>query len=192
MFLEWINIESVDEKVTDSFSSGNELFDEFLKVHARRWQDCGEAATYIIADAQEVINNKVEYVYGYVTLNTTGLLKRFEEGSVVQYLPCVEIRMFAIDRSLRKHGDPYVNYSDIIFNLVLMNLWAMSVHMIGFKGIFLNANHEGERLYRNAGFEDVTEFVAPTEEDKIDIKGTTPMLLMINDEFIDKVFSPIE
>ena len=69
-----------------------------------------------------------------------------------------------------------------------MNLYHMATHTIGFKAIFLNANHEGRRLYKSAGFEEVSGFVSPTVEDKIDLEETTPMILMINDEFIDKVF----
>lgn len=59
---------------------------------------------------------------------------------------CVEIRMFAIQRAFRRHGDPTRNYSEIFFNLVLMNLYYMATHSIGFKAIFLNSNHEGRRL----------------------------------------------
>ena len=187
--VEWINIESVSQELTDSFNSGNSVFDNFLKNDARRWQDYGEAATFIIADKEEIEKGNITRIYGYVTINATGLLysPSGDDGDY-QYLSCVEIRMFAIQRAFRKHGDPTRNYSEIFFNLVLMNLYHMATHTIGFKAIFLNANHEGRRLYKSAGFEEVSGFVSPTVEDKIDLEETTPMILMINDEFIDKVF----
>ena len=189
--IEWINIESVDQKLIDSFHSGNVIFDNFLSNEAQHWQDVGEAATYIIADGEEIKNNCINHIWGYATINATGLLKQEEDGEM-QYLSCAEIRMFAVARALRRHGDPTNKYSEAIFNLVLQNLYAMAVHKIGFRGIFLNANHEGERLYKEAGFSEVTDFIPPTSEDKLDISGTKPMLLMINDDFIGHIFSPIE
>lgn len=189
--IEWVNIESVDQKLIDSFRSGNDLFDNFLSRDAQRWQDAGEAATYIIADGEEIRNKCISNIWGYATINATGLLRQENDGEM-HYLSCAEIRMFAVARALRRHGDPTNKYSDAIFNLVLQNLYAMAVHNIGFRGIFLNANHEGERLYKDAGFNEVTSFIPPTAEDKVDIRDTKPMLIMINDDFIGRIFSPIE
>lgn len=187
--IEWVNIESVGYELTDSFDSGNSIFNDFLKNHARSWQDYGEAATYIIADKEEIENHNIHRIYGYVTINATGLLYNYDgDSDNYQYLSCAEIRMFAIQNVLRKHGDFTRDYSEIIFNLVLENLYAMSTHDIGFKAIFLNANNEGKSLYERSGFETVTGFISPTLEEKLDIAGTTPMILMINDDFMDRVF----
>lgn len=187
MSIEWINIESVSEELTDSFDSGDDTFNYFLKEQARNWQDAGEAATYIFADENEIKNDSITRVLGYASINTTGLL--YSSDNTNKYLACAEIRMFAIDRRLRKAGDTTRDYSNQIFNLLLMNLYHMSTHTIGFKAIFLNANHAGEKLYSNNGFVEITDFISPDEEDKLDIEGTTPMLLMINNEdYIDQVF----
>ena len=56
-------------------------------------------------------------------------------------------------------------------------------------GIFLNANHDGYALYKRNGFEEITDFLPPTQEKLIDIDGTIPMLLLINDEMIVDIFT---
>ena len=187
MNIEWINIESVSKELTDSFDSGDYTFNLFLKEKARIWQNTGESVTYIFADKEEIENNNITRVLGYVSINATGLLYR--KGDANMYLSCAEIRMFAIDRRLRKAGDTTRKYSEQIFNLLLANLYYLATHEIGFKAIFLNANDTGKDLYLRNGFADITEFIPPDEEDKIGLEGTTPLLLMINDDFMDIVFA---
>ena len=65
--VEWINIESVSQELTDSFNSGNPVFDNFLKNDARRWQDYGEAATFVIADSEEIKEGNIEEAYNIIS-----------------------------------------------------------------------------------------------------------------------------
>ncbi len=187
MRIDWINIESVSKELTDSFYSGDETFDFFLKEKARDWQDSGETATYIFADKDEIDSGNLTRIFGYASINATGLLNYHDKEA--EYLSCAEIRMFAIQNALRSNGDPTRKFSDIIFNSLLANLYYIATHTVGFKAIYLNANQAGKSLYLENGFQEVSNYVIPTAESMLDIEGTTPMILMINDNFIDQVFS---
>ena len=56
----------------------------------------------------------------------------------------------------------------------------MSTSVIGFTGIFLRANENGEKLYRRKKFIDAKEYIIPYEEDD-ELGKCTPMYLSIND-----------
>lgn len=185
MRFEWINIEQVDDSIINAFESGDSTFDEFLKENAKKWQASSESATYVFADEEEVKNRSVTRIYGYVSINTMGLLYSSEEK---KYLSCAEIRMFAIAKQLRKRHDITVDWSTQLFKLVLQNLYEMSTKVIGFKAIFLNANSNGYKLYKENGFEDITEYVTPETEEKIGIEGCKPLLLVINDDMLYDIF----
>ena len=126
-------------------------------------------------------------IYGYVSINTMGLLYKAEDKEN-RYLSCAEIRVFAIAKQLRKRHDTTIKYSDLIFKMVLQNLYELSTSVIGFKAIFLNANHEGKHLYSDNGFVEITEYIAPTDEKKMELANTTPMLLIIDDDMIYNIF----
>ena len=105
-----------------------------------------------------------------------------------QYLSCAEIRMFAIHKSLRKKHDPTVKYSEILFTMVLQNLYCMSNHDIGFRAIFLNANEHGYQLYKDCGFDEASGYLTPDAEDKLNIEGTKPLILFINESITDLLY----
>lgn len=190
MEFEWVNIRDklITKELLDVFQSGNSVFDKFLQETASVWQDYSESATYVFVDKSEIDDNKITRIFGYVSINTTGLMYYNENGNRL-YLPCAEIRMFAIHKSLRKRHDISNKFSQILFKLVLQNLYFMSTHIIGFRAIFLNSNDDGYQLYSDCGFEDLKDFLAPEEEEKLSIKGTKPMILLINDNITDIIFS---
>ena len=184
----WVNIRNalITQELLDGFQSGNLVFDVFLKEKAGDWQDCSETATYLFVNKSELENKKIARIYGYVSINSTGLMYYKNDSRL--YLPCAEIRMFAIHKSLRKHGNPNTVYSEILFKMVLQQLYFMSNHLIGFRAIFLYSNREGYELYKRCGFDEVKEYLAPEDEEKLDIEGTTPLLLLINDDITDLLF----
>lgn len=186
----WINIRNnlITQELLDSFKSGNSDFDDFLKEKACNWQDYSEAATYVFVTKDDFDSGKISRVYGFVSINATGLLFQNEDGDN-QYLSCVEIRMFAIHKILRKNNNPAAQFSRILLTMVLQNLYIMSNHEIGFRAIFLNSNDEGYKLYKECGFADVTGYLTPDAEDKLNIEGTKPMLLFINEDITDVLFA---
>ncbi|MBO4580210.1 MAG: hypothetical protein J5715_08665 [Clostridiales bacterium] len=190
MRFSWLNIR--DPRITDDlledFYSGNSVFDDFLKNKAGDWQDYSEAATYVFITSDEEQSEVISRIYGYVSINSTGLLYENSDGEK-QYLSCAEIRMFAIHKSLRRKLNPCSNYSSVLFKMVLQRLYFMSTSVIGFRAIFLNANNEGYRLYVNSGFSEVTDYLAPETEEKLSLEGTTPLLLLINEGTTDLLFS---
>ena len=183
----WVPLPEVPKSVIGTFDSGNPDFNDFLKERAEDWQNNGESVTYLIVTENERETGKYSRVYGYASINTMGLLYNTNDNDS-KYLSCAEIRMFAIAKQLRKRHDPTVPHSDIIFKLVLQNLYEMSTKTIGFRAIFLNANHDGLDLYKKNGFSPITSFIPPTEEDKLDITDTTPMLLIIDETMLYNIF----
>jgi len=186
MEFDWINIEEVDDALLKEFDSGNESFNFFLRTKAKTWQSQGETVTYVFVDKSEIISGSYSRVYGYISINTLGLL--YYDGNSKKYLSCAEIRMFAIAKQLRKHHDSSITWSEMLFKVALQNLYFMSVHTIGFRAIFLNANHDGYELYKNIGFEEIEEFIPPDEEKGIDIQGCVPLLLVMGDEMLYNIF----
>ena len=187
MEFEWLNIEGVSDAVIKEFDCGNRAFNDFLYEKAKVWNAKGESVTYVFADAAEIEKKAVTRIYGFVAINTLGLL--FDNNGQAEYLSCAEIRLFAISKQLRKRHDKTIQWSDIIFKKLLQNLYQMSTSMIGFKAIFLNANHEGYQLYKNNGFEPIKEYVAPQKDPKITVEDCTPLILTINDDMICEIFS---
>ncbi len=185
----WINISQVSDRILDEFDCGSYVFNDFLKEKARDWQENGEAVTYVVVTSNELESDSdsISRIYGYVAINAMGLLYNTSDDEH-RYLPCVEIRMFAVAKQLRKKHDSTIPYSNIIFKMILQNLYEMSTKIIGFHAIFLNANQEGYQLYKENDFEEITQYIAPTDEEKLDITGTKPMLLLIDDEMLYNIF----
>lgn len=187
MNFDWVNVESVDTAVIRDFDCGNRAFNEFLHEKARAWSADGESVTYVFADEAEIKEKRVSRIYGFAAVNTMGLL--FDKDGRSTYLPCAEIRLFAIAKQLRKRHNSTIVWRDVIFKNLLQNLYQMSTSVIGFKAIFLNANHDGYQLYRDNGFEPLGEYTAPQNDEKIETDDCTPLLLMITDDMLYDIFS---
>lgn len=180
------NIESVDDTVIKEFDCGNPAFNVFLSEKAKDWNDSGESVTYVFVDADEEKDDSISRIYGFASINALGLL--FDNDGRNEYLSCAEIRLFAIARQLRKNHDKTIEWSNILFKTLLQELYSMSTRTIGFKAIFLNANREGYQLYKDNGFEVISEYVTPQNDSKIESEDCTPLLLKINSETVERIF----
>lgn len=187
MHFEWVRINEVDESLLSGFDSGSSLFNEFLTEKAQKWTDGSEAVTYVCVDEAEKNTQIYTKIYGFASINTTGL--QYSTIDKCRYLNCAEIRMFAIAKQLRKRHDTTIEWSTIIFKSLLQMLYEMSTSVIGFKAIFLNSNKDGYHLYKECGFEEITDFISPQEDEKVDIEECTPLLLIINDDMLYDIFS---
>jgi hypothetical protein len=187
MTFEWMNIKDVSDTIIHNYDSGDHVFNTFLREKAREWQDNGEAVTYVFVDAEEIDTGNYTRIYGYASINTLGLL--YNEEGLDKYLPCVEIRMFSIAKQLRKRHDPSIKWSEILFKLVLQNLYQLSTSVIGFHGIFLNANSNGYKLYTDCGFQPINDYTIPQDEDKLEISDCAPLLMIIDDNALYNIFS---
>lgn len=184
----WVRYDEVPRSAIELFDCGNYSFNQFLYETAPKWQNYGEAITYLLVSSEEYSVNKVQRIYAYASINATGLrLARSEE---TKYLSCAEIRMFAVCRQLQHHAvnEHGVKYTDIIFSLLLQDLYAMSVKTIGFKAICLHSNEDGLDLYKRCGFTEVTDYESANDDDKLDISGCVPLIFYISDENIYKIF----
>ena len=187
MTFEWVPFSEVDDSLLHEFKSGVEQYDGFLHNDARQWALKSESVTYVCVDGEEVKDKSYKRVYGFAALNTTGLL--YHEGDKKRQLTCAEIRLFAISHVMRKRHDQTITWSDDMFKSLLQMLYVMSTKTIGFKGIFLNSNEFGYSLYKRNGFTEISDYIVPDEDDKLEIENCTPLLLLINDEMLYDIYS---
>ena len=163
-------IAKVDDEVIQKFDCGNVDMTEYL--HHQAYKDAieGNGVTYVL------ITEDRKRIYAYATLKAYSLyyyddakkyysLPQNQDNKILLSIPALEIKMFAISRKLQGIAsydlDPEgkQHYSSIFFKLLLEDLYYMSMDTIGFKMIFLRANKEGERLYRNNGFVECHEYL---------------------------------
>lgn len=171
-----------------NFNCGAEKFNLFLQDEIDLWESKLSGVTYFLVDA-EVGKLEDADIYAYATLSTIGLLRK--ETKKESYISGVEIRLFAINEKFRGvKNELGILYSHIFFAILLQDLWSAATSVISFKMIFLQSNELGRSLYKKFGFVEVAEYLAPTEDDKIEIEDCVPMLCEISDELMYKAFEP--
>lgn len=174
---------NVSQDVLDKFDCRHPDFNYFLQNDAIKCSGDGNGVTYILVDERE-INTGITTIFAFATIKATALYYSQEDSDSIFSLSCAEIKYFAITRSFQrvKAGNLGVEkyYSTVFLEILLMDLYELSTQIIGFTGIFLRANENGEKLYRRKKFIDATDFIIPYEEDD-ELGKCTPMYLSINE-----------
>ncbi len=170
-----LNESKVSDEVIKQFDCGNIHMTEYLHRQAKSDAIVGNGVTYVL------VSDDRERIYAYATIKTYSLYyyedaKKYhtiptsKNGKILLAIPSVEIKMFAISKKLKGQVayilDPegQQHYSSIFFKWFLEKLYYMSMDTIGFQMIFLRANNEGERLYRNNKFVECDEFLNTYDE----------------------------
>ena len=173
----------VSQDVLDKFDCGHPDFNDFLAEEAIECANSGNGVTYVLIDEAEETTG-ITAVFAFCTLKATALYYSKDHSDSLFSASCVEIKYFAIAKAFQKvqTGKSGVGkyYSTLFFEILLADLYEMSTAVIGFTGIFLRANENGEKLYRRKRFVDATEFMIPYEEDD-ELGKCTPMYLSISD-----------
>ena len=166
-----LNESKVTDEVIKQFDCGNLDMSEYLHSQAKRDAIDGNGVTYVLVSSDR------KRIYAYATIKTYSLyyyedaeilhIRALDDtGKILLAIPSVEIKMFAISKKLKGQVaytlDPigFQHYSSIFFKLFLEKLYYMSMDTIGFQMVFLRANDEGERLYRNNNFVECDEFLS--------------------------------
>ncbi len=166
-----LNRSGVTKDVIDQFDCGNPDMTKYLHKYAKKDSIEGKGVTYVL------VTKDRKNIYAYATIKAYSLYyyddaEKYHtkpvnsEGKILLAIPAVEIKMFAISKKLKGQAaytlDPekLQHYSSIFFKLFLEDLYYMSMDTIGFQMIFLRANDEGERLYRNNRFVDCSEYLS--------------------------------
>lgn len=166
-----LNESKVDDETIKQFDCGNLDMSEYLHYQAKRDTIDGNGVTYVLVSSDR------KRIYAYATIKAYSLYyyedaEKFhvraldDNGRILLAIPSVEIKMFAISRKLKGQVaytlDPIglQHYSSIFFKWFLEKLYYMSMDTIGFQMVFLRANDEGERLYRNNNFVECDEFLS--------------------------------
>lgn len=190
-----LNQSKVTDEVIKQFDCGNIDMTEYLHYYAKEDTINGNGVTYVL------VTEDRKRIYAYATIKAYSLYyyddaKKYhtkpmnEEGKLLLSIPCVEIKMFAISKKLKGQVayalDPerQQHYSSIFFKLFLEDLYYMSMNTIGFQMVFLRANEEGERLYRNNRFVDCEEYLS-TYDAKAE--GCKPLAITLT-EIEDVIF----
>ena len=186
--------EKVSQDVLNRFDCGHPDFNYFLQNDANECAANGKGVTYILVDDEEDKDGnkriyffknvlRVFFQFFIIRLKATSLYYENQENTVFN-ISCAEIKYFAIAKQFQKAQtgkqgtEKY--YSTCFFEILLADLYQMSTSVIGFTGIFLRANENGEKLYRRKKFIDAKEYIIPYEEDD-ELGKCTPMYLSIND-----------
>lgn len=166
-----LNQSEVSDEVINEFDCGNRSMTEYLHQYAKDDTIKGKGVTYVLVTADR------KRIYAYATIATYSLYyyedaEKFhtkemnEFGKVLLAVPSIEIKMFAISKKLKGQIayllDPknQQHYSSIFFKLFLEKLYYMSMSSVGFQMVFLRANDEGERLYRNNKFVECDKYLS--------------------------------
>lgn len=174
---------NVNQEILNAFDCGHSDFNDFLAKDAIEYTNSGNGVTYILIDNAEE-NEKVTTIFAFCTLKATALYYSREDSDSLFSNSCVEIKYFGIakvfqrNRTGKRGVEKY--YSTLFFEILLADLYEMSTSIIGFTGIFLRANENGEKLYRRKKFVDATQYMIPYEEDD-ELGKCVPMYLSIND-----------
>lgn len=173
---------NVSQDVLNAFDCGHPDFNNFLAEDAVQYTNNGNGVTYILVDDTA---KEIEEIFAFCTLKASALYYSKEDNNDRLFsTSCVEIKYFAIDKAFqktktRKRGvEKY--FSTYFFEILLSDLYEFSTTIIGFTGVFLRANENGERLYRRKKFVDATQYMIPYEEDD-ELGKCTPMYLSINE-----------
>lgn len=179
-----LNKSGISDEVINNFDCGNQDMSDYLHLQAKTDAAQSKCVTYVLVDSTK------SRIYAYSTISSYAmyyyeLADKFhtkpmtDDGNVLVTIPAVEIKMFAIDKALRKQVayilDPIRkrHFSTIFFQWFIEKLYYMSMSVIGFQIIFLRANDEGFNLYSRNGFIEYNEYI-----DTYDTKaeGCIPMV----------------
>lgn len=174
---------NISQDVLDKFDCGHPDFNDFLSAEAIECANSGNGVTYVLIDENEE-ESGITTVFAFAALKATALYYSREDSNCMFSTSCAEIKYFAIAKAFQKAKTGKLGvekyYSTLFFEMLLMDIYELSTKTIGFTGIFLRANANGEKLYRRKNFVDATEFIIPYEEDD-ELGKCTPMYLVIND-----------
>lgn len=174
---------NISQDVLHKFDCKHPDFNDFLVNDARKFASEGRGVTYILIDKREE-KTDITAIFAFCTIKATALYYSDNNIGTMFSVSCAEIKYFAIHKNFQKitAGDLGIEkyYSTIFFETLLTDLYELSTKIIGFEGIFLRANANGEQLYRRKNFVDATQYIIPYEEDD-ELGKCTPMFLSISD-----------
>ena len=165
---------NLSDSIIKQFNCGNDDMSDYLHNTAKQDAIAGLGVTYVLVRKNEYDAKNIKYIYAYATIKAHSLnyfddgdkyhtSETDSDGKVLLSIPCVEIKMFAIDKAFKGQYaytiDQNHHYSTIFFKIFLEHLYYLSMNVIGFQIVFLRANDEGENLYRGVNFIDCTQYI---------------------------------
>ena len=174
-----LNQSKVTDDVIQQFDCGNEDMTEYLHKYAKNDSIEGKGVTYVLVAEDR------KHIYVYATIKAYSLYYYDEaekyhtkvmndDGKILLSIPAVA---YLLDPVKKQH------YSSIFFKWFLEYLYYMSMNTIGFQMVFLRANNEGERLYRNNSFIECDEYLS-TYDAKADVCTSLAITLSEIEEVI--------
>lgn len=157
-----------DEESLGDFNCGNNEIDDYLKNRRKREEAFG-AVTYIYKE------RRTEKVIAFASISCSGI--RYEYQNVIQTIPAIEVRYFAVLNELHKmvfdKTDKHFYLSDKLFCDLIGKCREISVNHIGADYMILYAVPDAVRFYKRNAFKDYIEYMASDKNRYLE--GCTPM-----------------
>lgn len=172
--------------VYNKFDSGEYAFNEYINKSAKDDKLRGDGVTYII---HEKIDNESKLIAYYtISASTVHFADRydFEDDDIPEdekrerYSPisAFSINMFAVNKEYQDCIYEGYLISDLILKEVILNLYKMSVNVIGAKIIILCSVTDAIDFYKRNGFKELSEDY--TLFDKPNLIDNKPMYLVMH------------
>lgn len=171
----------------DKFDSGEYAFNEYINQDAEVDKSNGDGVTYVIYEQVENVSKLVAYYA--ISSSTVHFTDRydFEDDEIPEdekrerYSPisAFSINMFAVNKEYQDCIYEGSLISDLILKDIILNLYQMSISVIGAKIIILCSVPEAVDFYERNGFKELTKDY--TLFDKLNIQENKPMYLVMHE-----------
>lgn len=163
-------------KLADSFHSGNEFLDQFIKSADALNDGIGKTFVWINDERSEII--------GYYNIGVC-YIDMYNGEDIYKIGGSIHLNFFALDQkyrgviSSRDHGQ-VLKISDFLFSDFISKVFYLREHYIGFSFVTLAATNEGKSLYQRHYFEELDADLHFSFKD--DERGCIPMYLALDIE----------
>ncbi len=157
-----------DKELLGDFDCGNEVINDFAINKINQQSDY---VTYVFEDTD------VNKIIAFASLACSSI--KYECQNVVQSLPAIEIKYFAIKKQLQKfkygEDDDHFYFSDMILSKIILKCREISEKIVGANYIILYSVPDAVKFYTRNFFKDYSEYMLKDNISFLD--GCKPMYM---------------
>ncbi len=157
-----------DKELLGDFDCGNEVINDFAINKLAQQSDY---VTYVFEDTD------INQVIAFASLACSSI--KYECQNIVQSLPAIEIKYFAIKKQLQKfkydEDDDHFYFSDMILSKIILKCREISEQIVGANYIILYSVPNAVKFYTRNFFEDYSEYMLKDNISFLD--GCKPMYM---------------
>lgn len=143
------------QKLSKTFSSGNDHLDRFLKESVSLDDNFGK--TYVW------LSEKEDFIVGYYNIGTGSIDEVLPDSERYKIGGSIHINEFALDKAFHGMTQGYtesgdkINISDLLLDDCLQRIADLRSQNVGFTFVTLCSTEEGFHLYARNGFEELDD-----------------------------------